>query len=601
MNEVSRAWARHDTPQVRVVTGQGQSWVIYAGSEAALKLLEAAPAARYVPREALSLGPGAPTVATWLLLPATATSFRLLELVGKVAEADDAYLALRQEMLGRCEEFAHLYPPTPEGYPAPYPHQVECFSECLRVRAAGAGGFGCFMEQGTGKTRLVTDLMRHLKPRVALVLYQKITLHQWLCCLENIFPEARVETLIGPVKGRAARLREIARAPSDGTTVLLLNYDVLYKLTAEIGLISCLDLVVADEATRVRHRTSQVSKAARKIARKAKFRISMTGTPLGSDPGDLWALFDFQDPKVFNQSYWNWMRRYCKLGGFTGWEFIGLREEHLPELIDRMYSQSYRATKATVTEMPPITYQVVDLTMGAVQRRHYDAVAKEYATEVELENGNRGRLEVTSALAQTTRLMQIAAGVLPLTSVEGDEGTEEHKTLPIPSVKTQWAAEYAKEIIETTDSRGVIWTMFQAEANQVCIALGNAGVEAAIIDGRTRDKDRARILADYGNPDGTLRWLVINVAAGAYGLDLPVADVLIYHSSSYNILDRMQSESRGHRIGRSLSRPYLILDLVIKGTIDTQILEARKRRMNLIELLVSQGTMTGSRASISSS
>jgi len=201
-------------------------------------------------------------------------------------------------------------------------------------------------------------------------------------------------------------------------------------------------------------------------------------------------------------------------------------------------------------------------------------------------------LTVASAIAKVTRLQQIAAGVLPLTQLTVGEGEEAEVYgggyKEIVSAKTEWVAEYCREQNENSDAQGVIWTKFQAEADRVCRELVAAGVEAEIIDGRTHQKDREAFLKRFSDRGNSLRWLVINISAGAYGLDLPAADVMLYHSSTYNLMERLQSEDRGHRVGRV--RPYMIVDLVIRGTIDSDLYRAYREKLDLIRMLVSKGT-----------
>lgn len=429
------------------------------------------------------------------------------------------------------------------------------------------------------------DLARGLRARVTLILVQKITTQQWQCCVSNAFPEAECVALTGLVRGRAEIIRRLARKKRDQPLVLILNWDVLYRLANDLAKFGDrLDLIIADEATRLRNRTSQVSKAARKLAKTARWRIPLTGTPMSGDPSDLWALFAFMDDRIFGRSYWDFVKRYCRLGGFTGWEFAGLIPEQLPELIEKLHANSYRATKATALDLPPKLYQTVRLEMEPEQARVYRELEKEYGVSVALEGGGTGSLSVTSAIAQTTRLQQITAGILPLTEVEGGE---EVSFKELPSAKTAWTVEYVKTTLEDTDAQIVVWTKFKAEVDRVAQELRAAGVEVEVIDGRVSDRKRAQALERYGNRENQLRVLLIQIQAGAYGLDLQGCDVLIYHSSSFAILDRIQSEDRGHRAGRK--RSYQVIDLVLRGTVDEAIEEARRRRLDLMTMLTGQG------------
>lgn len=594
---VARSWAEHGRPEARVVTdGRGQSWIAYVGAPPALQILDGIPGASYVATASLNLAGEAPPVGAWLLLPATEATMLLLETVGKIIQVDEPYLALRNEVLRRGNAWADCYPPPPGDLPAPYQHQVEAFSECIQTFGEGGSGFNCWMEMGLGKSRWATDLLRAVGPEIGLVIYQKVTLRQWKCCLENVFPEATTVPLVGTYAQRVEAIRQVRDKEAPGTTVLMLNWEMLHKLRGELeSLLPRLSVIIGDEITKIRNPAAQMSKAARKLAHKTRWRVGMTGSPTGGDPTDLWAQMDFSDPGIFGLKYWDFKRRYFRLGGFTGYDFEGIREDRLPEFIAKMYKASYRATKATVTDMPPKTYvPPITLTMGAEQRNHYRNVAEKYGTELILEEGGKGRLDVASAIARTTRLMQITAGVLPLTEIEVDGEVFGGGVKLLPSVKTDWCVEYAREIVETTDSKGILWTMFQAEADRLTERLREAGIDVEMIDGRVKDKSREAILERYLNWNSDLRWMVVNVAAGAYGLDLPNADIMVYHSSTYDPYLRMQSEDRGHRLGRV--RPYQIIDLIVAGTVDEDIYAAYQKNMNVVDYLVSKGIKRGNAA-----
>jgi hypothetical protein len=99
-----------------------------------------------------------------------------------------------------------------------------------------------------------------------------------------------------------------------------------------------------------------------------------------------------------------------------------------------------------------------------------------------------------------------------------------------------------------------------------------------------------------------MRVLICQIQAGAYGLDLPGADTMIYHSLTFSFLERSQSLERGHRMGRT--RPYQIIDLVTylpprkkgarrKESVDSEILKALQKKQDLSEMLLVTGFGNG--------
>jgi SNF2 family DNA or RNA helicase len=227
--------------------------------------------------------------------------------------------------------------------------------------------------------------------------------------------------------------------------------------------------------------------------------------------------------------------------------------------------------------------------MAPEQRGAYQRLDREYEFSTTLEGGARRTLSVASAIAKVTRLQQIAAGILPLTSVEGD-AEEVGRYRGLPSPKTEWVVDYLKDALSDTDAQFVVWTRFQPEIDRLAEALKVAGIEGRIIDGRTPDAARRESLRRYDDRADPLRVLLVNLQAGAYGLDIRSADVMIFHSSTYSILDRLQAEDRGHRAGRT--RNYQIIDLLLEGTVDMLMDESRQKRLDLIRTLVGEGVRT---------
>lgn len=104
------------------------------------------------------------------------------------------------------------------------------------------------------------------------------------------------------------------------------------------------------------------------------------------------------------------------------------------------------------------------------------------------------------------------------------------------------------------------------------------------IDGGTSQKVREAIRVEYNKRNSKLRVLVCNIKAGAYSLDLKLADHLYYHSNTFNYRDRLQSEDRGHRLGRT--KPYNITDLVMSNTVDIELMAAYRRKKNLADMIM---------------
>ena len=76
---------------------------------------------------------------------------------------------------------------------------------------------------------------------------------------------------------------------------------------------------------------------------------------------------------------------------------------------------------------------------------------------------------------------------------------------------------------------------------------------------------------------------VANPATAAEGLNLYVANNVIYYSNSFKLGERQQSEDRCHRIGQD--KNVLYYDLVAENTLDFKIIQILINKQELANLI----------------
>lgn len=542
--------------------------------------------------EILELLPGATHWQAWncLALPLDKTNLRLMETVARLEEVTPEYAAERARYLRPNAANAALYPSPAPGQPIPREHQVEAFCEALDALYKGYKGFGQWTEQGLGKTRWAIDIMRFRVKTCAVVIAQNSTCYQWVQALEENWPEAKVILLADkPVSARIDDIRSVrqtllAQGKAGGTYppfVFVVNWEALRRLVDELVKLRPA-VTVADEATRMIHRTTEMSKSAWKLGKASNIRLPMTGTPIAATPSDLFALYRFIDERIFGESYVSYMNYYFELGGYTGKEFLAFKPHRIQEFIEKMYSCSYRIVKAAATDMPEKTYRQVRLDMAPRQRELYKKIEKELYAEWTTEEGQMVHLEVQNAMNKVGRLQQITAGLMPISG--GDEPYEH-----ITSAKTEWLIQHLQDHLRDGDAHIIAWVRFTGERRAIMNGCAEKGIvnEIAFIDGSVKGKDRENIRRRFNNREDPLRFMVMQTQAGAMGMDLPAADQMIFHTLPFSLLERLQSMERGLRLGRT--RPYEIIDLVCKNSVDNHVLQALKRKEDFSKMLLTDG------------
>ena len=252
-----------------------------------------------------------------------------------------------------------------------YRHQETALSY-LRLNDS----FALFMEMGTGKTLValmrILDLLKKGKITEALVVAPKSALGSWERDIE-LFDDLD---------------RDILRE-----SVVLINYDKIWRGGEKSPYNKKYGCIVLDEAHSIKNRTSQRSKFILKIACKADYRYILTGTPISNGQlENIWSLYCFLDPYIergrvysnifknymdqvakgtYKGSYYEFQDRYCILNRYyQPSSYINVKE--LQTLINEY---SYRVKKADCLDLPdklPDEIIKVDLKEKAIYKKLHD-------------------------------------------------------------------------------------------------------------------------------------------------------------------------------------------------------------------------------------
>lgn len=349
-------------------------------------------------------------------------------------------------------------------------------------------------------------------------------------------------------------------------------------------------------------------------------RVAMSGTPFDSKPYQLWGTLNWLDPKQYSAKH-RWVELFWQKGGYTGFETGEFIKEREPLLWDSLSAIALRRTKAEVApDLPPKTYVGsplepsdpqspvgVWLPMDGRQEKAYRQM--EALSMADLESG---RLDALSALAELTRLKQLACCYGDITEAyrwvdchypsmgrdcpQGLPQPHKHKErydkyVPrLPSNKFEWTKEALEEwgYPRNPLTRVVIVSFFTG----ILEAFGQ-GFEhhfkrkrdsplCAYITGKTPQRDRRNIIDRYNGGDGP-DILLLNVKAGGTAITIDTADRMIFISRTRTPDKETQAEDRIHRI--SNPRQCMYYYLYSEGTVDvgtavlSQQLDEQSRRL----------------------
>lgn len=418
--------------------------------------------------------------------------------------------------------------------------------------------------------------------RTWLVVHPEMMLVQtWLVCKHEL-PDGMVCNKQSPFKGKQQRMLDCKHIKTRKT----LSVDVpAFKRLFEVEW----GAVVIDESHESLIRRSGAPTQRRNGMDKLNIRadglrIAMSGTPMKGKPEQLWGTLNWLAPKQY-AAFYRWAELYWQKGGKTGFEIGEFRADREEMLWDSLNAIAIRRTKLEVAEdLPPKMYVGTPLNaeaddsplgiwleMEGKQERAYQQMLKTSAAELE-----SGRLEAITALAELTRLKQLACtfGDIEERQIYVDGELEyRHKFYPtLPSNKFDWCVEMLEEwgfphnpvtkVIFASNYTSVLG-MFAANFEKhfrtkpgkpmTCLVTGrNANTREAVID-RFNDDDNETVM-------------LLNTRAGGTAITIDSADKMVFISETRDPDQQTQTEDRIHRVSNPRQCMYYYLRSL--GTVD---------------------------------
>ena len=271
---------------------------------------------------------------------------------------------------------------------APYDHQKKAFAfacdkfgvfdERLKSR-----GTALLMEMGTGKTivsiAVAGCMYQYGKVNRVLVVAPLSILGVW----EEEFDKfADFPYSLTILKGTVAKKKEqLTKLTDKGLQVVVVNYESAWRLEKELLAYNA-DLIIADEAHKLKENRSKQSKGLHTLGDMARYKLLLTGTVITNRELDVFSQYRFLNPQIFGTSFYAFRNQYFDMGGYGNHTPI-FRKWMTEDFLKRLHSVAYRVTKAECLDLPAITEEVrtVDLEKDAIKL--YDSIEDESYAELD--------------------------------------------------------------------------------------------------------------------------------------------------------------------------------------------------------------------------
>ena len=345
------------------------------------------------------------------------------------------------------------------------------------------------------------------------------------------------ELPLSVIEGEQARRRW--QWQQNDTPIKIANYELLQRdreLVAELGL--QFDLVVLDEAQRIKNRDSATSRCVRQLPRRRSW--ALTGTPIENSPQDLVGIFEFLSPGYLSDAM-----KPRRMGAAAS---------------DYML----RRTKDKVlTDLPPKMFRDAD-----VELRPSSATATRLAEK-------EGVLRLTE-MGDSATIQHVFELVLRLKQIcNFDPATGESTKLERLAADLDEVAASGRKAIVFSQWVTTLETLAQTTWPHF---------EPLVYHGRVPPRQRDAVLEQFRD-DPERHVMLLSYGAGGVGLNLQFAGYVFLFDRWWNPAVEDQAINRAHRIGAA--EPVTVTRFLALDTIEQRIDQILREKREMFDTIFS--------------
>jgi SNF2 family DNA or RNA helicase len=398
-------------------------------------------------------------------------------------------------------------------------------------------------EMGLGKTMQAISTIRLLlrsgEVRRVLLICPKPLVTNWRREFNLWAPEIPLAIIEGDQNRRHWQWT------NEAVPVTIANYELLLRdqqLFGEDGV--RFDLVVLDEAQRIKNRSSSTSKAVRSISRARGW--ALTGTPIENSPEDLVGIFEFLSPGFLAASM-----KPQRMGRAAG--------DHI-----------LRRTKdAVLDDLPPKIVRDAELSLSPQQYETYRSAEDEGVIRL---NEMGAEISIQHVFELVLRLKQIC---------NFDPATGASSKLE--------RMEADLEEVAASGQKAIVFSQWVETLNRLERQLRRFG--PLEYHGRIPSRKRDQVIDEFrSNPDKHV--LLMSYGAGSVGLNLQFCGYVFLFDRWWNPAVEDQAINRAHRIGAA--GPVVVTRMLTLDTIEERINQILQEKRELFATIFSHAAAPSS-------
>lgn len=403
-----------------------------------------------------------------------------------------------------------------------------------------------FHDMGLGKTFTGAEKMARLGAKVNLIICQKSKVQDWVDHITEHYLSMVAWDMTDKLEFDSFMMWATHAEDSASKTVGVINYELAWRRKELLQLQDF--TLILDESSMVQNERAERSKFI--LSMKPKNVILLSGTPVGGKYERLWSQMKLLGWEISRDMYWRQYVNVKYLDGVGRGIPIVMGYKNVPRLKRKMAEHGCRfLTSAEVFDMPEQNIVKVKVEPTAAYRRFRKS----------------GIVEIGSAeLVGDTTLVKM----LYERQLCGQHNAE----------KLQAFA----DLVNSTEDRLIVFYNFNNELAAMQEVLGKSAkrdFSYSIVNGEVKD------LAAYRKYADSITF--VQYQAGAMGLNLQLANKVIYFTLPLSSELFEQSKKRIHRIGQERACFYYLL--LCRNSIEEKILAALQVRKDYTEKLFQKG------------
>lgn len=452
-------------------------------------------------------------------------------------------------------------------------YQEDGFRWISRLAKLGLGA--CLADDmGLGKTvQTIAVMLQQSRQGKCLVVAPTSVCHNWAAEINRFAPS------LNPILFAELDDRKSVFMSLNKRDVLITSYGLLQS-NLESFTEGKWQMIVLDEAHAIKNHSTKRTQAVMQL--DAHFKLTLTGTPIENNIGDLWTQFNFTNPGLLGarDSFFD----KFGIASYEGSEDENENQEYILKQAKekRKLLQSLikpfilrRSKNKVLDELPPKIEKNILLEADRKEAAFYEAIRRQALENLEdLDKGKQSQRKFR--IFQEISRLRKACCHPELVNLELAQ------SLKLSSAKIEAFKTLVRDLI-AGGHKALVFSQYVGFLKIAAKELDKMKLNYQYLDGSTPASMRKNKVEEFQSGVGDL--FLISLKAGGSGLNLTEADYVIHLDPWWNPAVEDQASDRAYRIGQT--RSVTVYRFIMQGTIEEKIVKMHQTKRKLAADLLS--------------